>query len=44
MPERQTLAYTIMLESYRAQLVLPRDLRKHEADRLCAIIQALIVA
>ena len=40
-----SLAYTIpLLDDRIADLVLPRDLSSSEADKLCAIIQTLVVA
>lgn len=42
---RQTIALPIPLEGgrYLAQLVVPRDLRKEEADKLCAVLQAFVM-
>ena len=38
---RQAICYPIPLGAFVAQLVLPRDLQKGEADKLCALLQAL---
>lgn len=41
---RATIVYPVaMADQFMAQLVLPRDLKQHEADRICAMIQTLVV-
>jgi hypothetical protein len=41
-PSRPTLVYDFPIDNrYTAQLVLPRDLTRLEADRLCAFIRTL---
>lgn len=48
-PPRRFLAYEVPLKpnrperESRARLVLPEDLTKAEADRLCAVLRALAV-
>lgn len=47
---RATVVYSLAMfdeqrtnPPFMAQLVLPRDLTKEEADRLCAMIQTLVI-
>ena len=40
---RKTISYPIQLTDFMSQLVLPRDLTQWEADRICALIQTLVI-
>jgi hypothetical protein len=41
--DRRMLRYPIALDhAERSEIFLPIDLRKEEADRVCAMIQALV--
>ena len=42
-PARRLLAYDVAFDDAIGQLLLPRDLRQSEADRVCAMIQALVI-
>lgn len=40
---RETLAMPFPMGKYMAQVVIPRDMTQDECDRLCAMLQTLVI-